>query len=58
MPGDNLDTIIQHVTAGYPEPGASPVRPAHRVLWFAVGTGLWLADGILLYALVWFLRHW
>jgi hypothetical protein len=47
-PGDNFDTIIQHVSGGYPEPEAGPVRPDHRVLRFLAGTGLFLLDAILL----------
>jgi len=54
---DEFDTIIQNVKAGYPEPEADPVKRPHPVLWFAVGAALWVVDGILLYLLVWLLRH-
>jgi hypothetical protein len=57
-PSDEFDTIIQAVNAGYPAPGAGPVKPSsHPVLWFAAGTGLWVVDGILLYLFLWLLLH-
>ena len=62
MPPDELDTVIQDIIDGYPGLVATPVarhqRPAgHPVLWFAAGTGLFLFDAILVWLLVWFLRH-
>jgi len=52
----DLDTIIQDIKTGRPTREAGPAT-GHPVLWFAVGAGLWVVDGILLYLFVWLLRH-
>jgi hypothetical protein len=64
MPPDEFDTIIQNVIAA-PEATRlmkhAPVRKRGRqpepVIRFARGTFWWLANTILLYALVWLLLH-
>ena len=53
---DQLDTIIQDIIGGYGLQ-ATPARPTHQLLWFALGLGLFLVDAILAYAFLWFLRH-
>ena len=60
MPQDEYETVqfdrlIQDVRAGYGRE-ATPAPP-HQVLWFAVGTGLWVLDAMLVWLFVWFLRH-
>ena len=55
---DQFDTIINGIAGapvieGYLAPEARP----HRVLWFAVGLGLFLMDAILFWLLLWFWRH-
>ena len=57
---DEFATIIQTAIGPEGDPVARHQRPAaqaHQVLWFALGLGVFLADGILLYLLAWFLRH-
>jgi hypothetical protein len=53
--------IITAVTAGYPGPQRgpqpSPEPERHWVIWFAIGTILWLLVAVLGYALVWLLIH-
>jgi hypothetical protein len=64
MPPDeyDLDTVIQDIISA-PEATRlmrrkpEPLRRPYPVIRFARGTFWWLADAILLYVLVWLLRH-
>jgi hypothetical protein len=52
-----LTQVIADAPGPRPGPRRSPEPPAHRVLWFAVGTALWVLIAILGYVLVWLLLH-
>ena len=55
LPGDITDVILRDIMNDAPDPGDGP--EPHRVLWFAVGTALWVTVAILAYCLGWLLVH-
>lgn len=58
---DQFDTMIQTVIAGRPPVPAAAAGPhPHRVLWFAIGAGLFTIDACLLIdgaRFTWMLLH-
>jgi hypothetical protein len=60
-PDDEFTGILTQIIADdpgpRPRPRPSPEPGRHPVLWFAVGTGLWVLIAILGYVLAWLLLH-